>query len=87
MPRVAIPSQLLSYTGGEREVVAAGKTLGEVLADLDRRFPGLRFRVVDEQDRIREHVRMWVAGRLARGLDAPVGESDEVMLVGALSGG
>ena len=87
MPKVAIPSPLLSYTGGRREVVARGTTLAEILLDLDRRFPGIRFRVVDEQDHIREHIRMWVAGRLARGLDVPVGESDEVMLVAALSGG
>lgn len=87
MPRVSIPSPLLSYTGGRRDVTAAGATLAEVLDDLDRQFPGLRFRVVDEQRRIREHVRMWVAGRLARGIEAPVGDSDEVMIVGALSGG
>lgn len=87
MPRVSIPSPLLSYTGGRRDVTAAGATLAEVLDDLDRQFPGLRFRVVDEQRRIREHVRMWVSGRLARGIEAPVQDSDEVMIVGALSGG
>jgi len=84
---VAIPSPLASYTGGLREVEAAGRTLAEVLADLDRRYPGLRFRVVDEQGAIREHVRMWVGGRLARTPAEPVGPADEVMIVGALSGG
>jgi molybdopterin converting factor small subunit len=87
MPRVAIPSPLFSYTGGAAEVRAEGSTLDQVLRALDRRYPGIRFRVVDEQDRIREHVRMWVSGRLAKGLDVPVGETDEVMIVAALSGG
>jgi sulfur-carrier protein len=85
--RVAIPSPLLGYTRGRREVEAEGATLAEVLESLDRAFPGLRFRVVDEQGAIREHVRMWVGGRLARTLAEPVREGDEVMLVAALSGG
>ena len=85
--RVAIPSPLLGYTGGRREVEAAGAPLAEVLASLDRAFPGLRFRVVDEQGAIREHVRMWVGGRLARTLAEPVGPGEEVMIVAALSGG
>jgi molybdopterin converting factor small subunit len=85
--RVAIPSPLLTYTGGRREVEAEGATLGGVLEALERRFPGIRFRVVDEQGAIREHVRMWVGGRLARGLAEPVGAGEEVMIVAALSGG
>jgi len=85
--RVLIPSPLFSYTDGKSEVEATGRTLGEVLSDLDRRFPGLRFRVVDEHGAIREHVRMWVAGTLVRTLDAPVHERDDVAIVAALSGG
>jgi molybdopterin synthase sulfur carrier subunit len=85
--RVLVPSPLFSYTGGRREVEATGRTLAEVLADLDRRHPGMRFRVVDEHGAIREHVRMWVSGTLARSLDAPVAPTDEVVIVAALSGG
>jgi molybdopterin converting factor small subunit len=84
---VLIPSQLRSYTAGAATVESAGASLAEVLADLDRRFPGLRFRVVDEQDRIRPHVKFFVSGALARTIAAPVGPEDEVMIVGALSGG
>ena len=51
--KVVIPGPLLSYTG-KREVEASGATLGELLADLDRQCPGFRFRVVDEQDRLRQ---------------------------------
>jgi sulfur-carrier protein len=85
--RVAIPSPLLRYTGGRHEVEASGATLSEVLAALERAFPGLRFRVVDEQGATREHIRMWVGGRLARTLAEPVRAGDEVMIVASLSGG
>jgi molybdopterin synthase sulfur carrier subunit len=85
--KVLVPSPLFSYTGGRREVEAAGRTLGEVLADLDRRHPGMRFRIVDEHGAIREHVRMWISGALARSLDATVAPTDEVVIVAALSGG
>ena len=84
--RVIIPSPLLSYTR-EREVEAGGRTIAEVLADLDRRYPGLRFRMVDEQDRLRPHMRVFVNGEQARDLGAPLGPRDEVQIVQALSGG
>src|SRR5439155_432834 len=66
---------------------AAGATVDEVLFDLDARFPGIRFRVVDEQGRIRPHIRFWVSARPAPDVSAAVGASDEVMIVTALSGG
>ncbi len=84
--KVIIPSPLQSYTR-EREVEAGGATLSEVVADLDRRYPGLRFRMVDEQDRLRPHVRVFVNGRQARDLATSVGPGDEVQIVQALSGG
>jgi molybdopterin synthase sulfur carrier subunit len=58
-----------------------------VLADLDRRFPGLKFRVVDEQDRIRRHMRIFVGDLEAKRLDVPVGSEAELLIFGALSGG
>ena len=85
--KVMLPSPLGSYTGGRREVEAEGGTLALVLADLDRRHPGIRFRIVDEQERIRPHIKIFVnreqASSLAQGLRA----DDEVMVVAALSGG
>jgi len=82
-----IPTPLRSYTNDRSEVEAAGATLAEVLADLDRRYPGIRFRMVDEQDAIRRHIRMWVNKDEARTLDVAVGERDEVIIFQALSGG
>ena len=59
--KVLIASPLRSYTGAD-EVEARGATLGELLADLDRRYPGIRFRMIDEQDSIRRHIRFFVNG-------------------------
>lgn len=85
--KVGIPSLLHSYTGRRGEVEARGGTLSEVLLDLERQFSGLRFRVVDEQDRIRPHILLYVSGSRARDLNHPVTERDEVRIVGNLSGG
>jgi molybdopterin converting factor small subunit len=86
--KVLIPGLLRSYTGGaETVVLPSHATLDEALRDLNARFPGLRFRVVDEQDAIRPHIKMFVDGELARRLDTPLESSSELMIVGALSGG
>ena len=84
--KVIIPSPLRSYTG-EREVEASGATLAELLLDLDRRHPGIRFRMVDEQDHLRPHIRLFVNGEQARDLTIALSPSDEVQIVQALSGG
>ena len=87
MIRVSIPSQLTAYTDGVTRVEAAGATVGGVLDDLDRRFPGLRFRVIDEQDRVRKHMRMFVGRDETRSVAAPMRDGDELLIFGALSGG
>jgi sulfur-carrier protein len=84
---VAIPSQLRDYTGGRAQVEARGATLAELLADLERRHPGIRFRMIDEQDAIRRHIRIFVNREQARDLGAALAANDEVVIVGALSGG
>jgi molybdopterin converting factor small subunit len=85
--KVRIPTPLRSYTAGASAVDADGATIDALLADLDRRYPGFRFRVVDEQGRLRPHVRVFVNGDLTRDLAAPVTDGDEVTLMQALSGG
>ena len=84
---VAIPSQLRDYTGGHARVEASGSTLAELLADLERRYPGIRFRMIDEQDAIRRHIKIFVNQELARDIGAALTADDEVTIVGALSGG
>jgi molybdopterin synthase sulfur carrier subunit len=85
--RVIIPSQLRGYTGGRDEVAAEGATLGDVLVDLDRQFPGFRFRVIDEQDRVRRHVLLFVGSERCGDLGAAIPAGAAVQIVGALSGG
>ena len=85
--KVLIPDPLRSYTNESSEVEADGGTLEEVLRDLDRRYPGIRFRMIDEQDAIRRHMRVFVNGNQVRGLDVPLRVSDEVIILHALSGG
>lgn len=87
MTAVWVPSQLHAYTDGASRVEAAGATVDAVLNDLDRRYPGLRFRVIDEQDRIRPHMRIFVGRQAAQDIAAPLGVDDELLIFGALSGG
>ena len=85
--KVLIPTPLRSYTGERHEVEAAGEDLAAVLADLERRYPGIRFRMIDEQDAIRRHIRIFVNGGEVRTLQTPLRVADEVLIVQALSGG
>ena len=87
MISVFIPSQLTSYTGGATRMPAEGATVGEALDDLDRRFPGLKFRVVDEQDRVRKHMRIFIGQDETRDVARPLRPGDELLIFGALSGG
>jgi len=84
--RVLIPSPLHSYTQAQ-EVEAEGATLAEILADLERRYPGIRFRMVDEQDRIRRHMRVFVNSEQVFDLARPLAPTDSIAIVQALSGG
>jgi sulfur-carrier protein len=85
--RVLIPSPLRSYTGGQDEVAGRGDTVGAVLADLERQFPGIRFRMIDEQGRVRSHIKVFVGGELRDDLAAEVPDGAAVQIVAALSGG
>ncbi len=83
---VLIPTPLQSYTG-RRRVAATGASLAEVLADLDRQFPGIRFRMIDEQERMRPHMRFFVNGAQTFDLALALRAADELVIVQALSGG
>ena len=84
--KVLIPSPLRSYT--QRSWVdATGSTLGQVLDDLDQQFPGIRFRMINEQDAVRPHVRFFVSGEALFRLSESLQPNDELLIVQALSGG
>jgi molybdopterin converting factor small subunit len=84
---VFVPQQLRNYTGGATQVSAAGATVDEALTHLNQRYPGIRFRVVDEQGNIREHMRIFVDGERVHEVSAKLKPTAEVHIFGALSGG
>ena len=93
--RVHIPSPLRSYTDGASEVTIAlpvlapehPPALNSVLAALESKHRGLRFRIIDEQGQLRPHIKVFVGLDLARELSTPVPADRDVMIVAALSGG
>lgn len=86
--RVLIPNPLLSYTHQARTVEAQGATLDLLTRDLDRQYPGIRFRIVDEHQRVRRHIKLFVNRDQADdNLATPLKADDEIMIVAALSGG
>jgi molybdopterin converting factor small subunit len=84
--KVLIPTPLRSYTAA-REVEADGATVADLLTALDRRYPGLRFRMIDEQDRVRPHMRVFVNGEQTFDIKRALFPSDSIQIVQALSGG
>ena len=92
--RVRVPTPLQSYTGLPEVQVAVPvlapelpPTLGGVLAALDSAYPGIRFRMIDEQGNVRPHIKLFVNSLLTRDLTTALPSGATVMIVGALSGG
>jgi sulfur-carrier protein len=84
---VHIPTALRSYTKQKSEVDVEGRTLADILSALDRHFPGLRFRIITEQDTIRPHMRIFVNEEQAEDLTTVLQQDDRIYIVCALSGG
>lgn len=85
--KVLIPDALRSYTDGQPMVSAVGNSVDEVLNDLERQFPGFRFRIVNEQDQLRRNIVLFAAGERTTDLRYSVGEADELVILQALAGG
>ncbi len=85
--KVTLPSPLIDYTGGRKEVAANGATLDGVLVDLDRQYPGIRFRMIDEQGRVRPHIKLFVNREIPRDISGAVSPASGVLIIRALSGG
>jgi molybdopterin converting factor small subunit len=85
--RVRVAPLLYSYTGGLKFVEVEAGTVGEAIAAVDQRFPGVAFRVIDEQNHIRPHINIFLGEQTVRDLDTPVPTDNEIYIVGALSGG
>ncbi len=90
MPSIRIPTPLRKLTNELEVVTAAGATIGEVIENLDKAFPGLKDRICDEQGNVRRFVNVFVNDEDIRFLEenaTPVKETDEVSIVPAIAGG
>jgi molybdopterin synthase sulfur carrier subunit len=90
MAQVRIPTPLRKYTGGAEAVQADGATVAAIVADLDKRHPGIRDRICDESGAVRRFVNIFVNGediRFLQNLDTAVKAADEVSVVPAIAGG
>ncbi len=89
--RIALPSPLRSYCDGAAAVTIAcasdTPTLGDLLAELDAEHPGIRFRMQDEQGKLRPHIKIFVNAAVERDPKAFLPPRADVMIVAALSGG
>jgi len=88
--RVRIPTPLRRFTGGAEEVSASGSTIAAVVEDLERKSPGIKERLCDEQGRVRRFVNIYVNGddiRFLSSIETPVKDGDEVAIVPAIAGG
>ena len=85
--KVFIPGPLLSYTQQNQQVEGSGSSLDELMTDLNAKYPGMRFRVIDEQGGIRRHMKIFVNAQQAADLSVSISESDEIVILQALSGG
>lgn len=88
--QVLIPTPLRRYTGGESKVAGAGQSVGEVLVDLNARFPGIMDRVCEPDGEIRRFVNVFVNGenvRNLRGAATTVKDGDELGIIPAMAGG
>ncbi len=87
---VRLPGTLRDAVGGEAKITASGATLDELFADIDRRHPGFRARVLDDRGGIRSYVNVYVGEADARGsggLQTAVPDGSEVMVIPAMAGG
>jgi molybdopterin synthase sulfur carrier subunit len=87
---VRIPTPLRRVTNGVAEVYVKGKDVAEVIDDLERQFPGLRDRLVEESGEIRRFINVYVNQedvRFLSGKETLLKEGDEVSIVPALAGG
>ncbi|HEX8950804.1 MAG TPA: MoaD/ThiS family protein [Polyangia bacterium] len=90
MAIVRIPTPLRKLTGGAEEVQAAGKSVGELIGELEKKYPGIKERICDESGSVRRFVNIFVKDediRFLQNLETPLGDKDEVSIVPAIAGG
>ena len=87
---VRIPTPLQRLTNGQDEVACDGTNIGELLADLEKRYPGIKERICDEQGKLRRFVNVFVNEediRFLKGDQTSVKDGDDVSIIPAIAGG
>ena len=90
MATVRIPTPLRSFTQNRQEVTAPGKTVREVLQNLNASFPGIGARLMDEQGGVRRYVNIFYNDediRFLKELETPVADGDKISIIPAIAGG
>ena len=90
MAIVRIPTPLRKLTGGAEEVQAPGKSVGELIGELEKQYPGIKERICDDTGAVRRFVNIFVKDediRFLQNLETPLGDKDEVSIVPAIAGG
>ena len=90
MAKVRIPTPLRKFTGGAEEVTVQGSTVGALVADIEKHFPGIQERICDSDGRVRRFVNIYVNGddiRFLSNLETNVKDGDELSIVPAIAGG
>jgi sulfur-carrier protein len=90
MATVRIPTPLRKLTRNQEEVTAQGRTIGELLVDLEKNYPGIKERICEESGQVRRFVNIFANDediRFLQNLETPVKESDEISIVPAIAGG
>ena len=85
--KVFLSTHLRGYTHEQSQVEASGVTLAEALADMERQFPGIRQHIINEQDEIRQHMKIFINQDQEKNLNAALKPGDSIHIIGALSGG
>ena len=88
--RVRIPTPLRSLTKGAADVLVKADTVTDLIEDLERQYPGLRDRLVEENGELRRFINIYVNQediRFLQGEKTSLKDGDEVVIVPAIAGG
>ena len=87
---VKVPTILRTYTGGAADVTVEGATLADALADLDRQYPGIGARVLDDSGKLRRFVNVYVNDddvRFLEDLATVTPDGSSISIIPAVAGG
>lgn len=88
--KVRIPAPLQKLTQNQSEVAAEAGNIKELVFDLEKKFPGIKERILDENGKIRRFINFYVNDEDIRFLkqdDTPLSDGNEVSIIPAIAGG